>query len=411
MKTVFIINQFANTPDLPGHTRQYEVAKGLEKSGWVVDVFSSDFNLSERRFKKLRNLELIKYEFIQNINWYWIRVLPYKKNNFFRYLNIISFCINLFFILTIKVFMKKLNKNNKLIILASSPQLPATFICLIISKIFSIPFVAEIRDLWPQVLIDLGGKNPKSFLIKTLSLIESFIYSKSKHLVVLSEGAINYVKKKGAKKVSFLPNGSDLEIFKYCKLKKENIKFSKERPFKVLYCGTHGEANDLIRIVEAAELLHSEPVKFILVGDGPTKNMLLKKSAHLKNIIFLSPKPKKEIPNLIANSDAMLLTLKDIPLFKYGVSPNKLYDSYAIGRPVINNVGGIIAKEINSYKIGINAIPEDSKSLSESILYLMNLTRNDREKMSIQARLLAEKKYSRKIINNKYNRILNLYLK
>ena len=93
------------------------------------------------------------------------------------------------------------------------------------------------------------------------------------------------------------------------------------------------------------------------------------------------------------------------------VSPNKLYDSYAIGRPVINNVGGIIAKEINSYKIGINAIPEDSKSLSESILYLMNLTRNDREKMSIQARLLAEKKYSRKIINNKYNRILNLYLK
>ena len=148
-----------------------------------------------------------------------------------------------------------------------------------------------------------------------------------------------------------------------------------------------------------------------MVGDGPTKNMLLKKSAHLKNIIFLSPKPKKEIPNLIANSDAMLLTLKDIPLFKYGVSPNKLYDSYAIGRPVINNVGGIIAKEINSYKIGINAIPEDSKSLSESILYLMNLTRNDREKMSIQARLLAEKIYSRKIINNKYNRILNLYIK
>ena len=60
MKTVFIINQFANTPDLPGHTRQYEVAKGLESLGWVVDVFSSDFNLSERRFKKLRNLELIK---------------------------------------------------------------------------------------------------------------------------------------------------------------------------------------------------------------------------------------------------------------------------------------------------------------------------------------------------------------
>ena len=78
---------------------------------------------------------------------------------------------------------------------------------------------------------------------------------------------------------------------------------------------------------------------------------------------------------------------------------------------MINNVGGIIAKEISDNKIGINAIPEDSKSLSESILYLMNLTRNDREQMSIKARLLAERKYSRKIINEKYNKILNLYIK
>ena len=167
----------------------------------------------------------------------------------------------------------------------------------------------------------------------------------------------------------------------------------------------------MIKVVEAAELLKTHPIKFVLIGDGPTKKILLKKSAHLKNIIFISPKPKKDMPSIIANSDAMLLTLKDIPLFKYGVSPNKLYDSYAIGRPVINNVGGIIAKEISENKIGINAIPEDSKSLSESVLYLMSLTRKEREEMSKRARSLAEKKYSRSIINKKYNKILNLYIK
>lgn len=410
MKTVLIINQFANTPDLPGHTRQFEIAKGLQNKGWRVEVYSSDFNLSERKFKKLKKFDFLKYELIKNINWFWIRVFPYKKNNFFRYINIFSFCINLFFVLFPRLIFKKFYKNEKLIILASSPQILATFLCLILSKIFSVPFISEIRDLWPQVLIDLGNKDPESFLIKIISKIEKIIYSNSEHVVVLAEGSIKYVKGRGAKKVSFLPNGSDLNIFTFRELLPEPKNFSQKRPFNLLYCGAHGKANGLIHVINAAKILINHPIKFILMGDGPTKKNLVKQSSDLKNILFCSPEAKSKMPSIIAKSDAMLLTLKNIPLFEYGVSPNKLYDAYAIGRPVINNVGGNIAKEIKEHNIGINALPENPKSLSEAIVNLMNSPRKLRENMSKRARILAETKYSRQIVVDKYIKILNDYI-
>ena len=405
-KKILIINQFANTPDLPGHTRQYEIAKGLNDKGWNVDVFASDFNLSERRFKKLDKFEFYKYELYKKVNWFWIRVSPYNKNDIFRYFNIISFCINLFLILLIKV-LKKLISRHKLVIISSSPQLPATLIALIIAKLFSVPFVSEIRDLWPQVLIDLGGKRKNSLFIKFLLFIEKTIYLYSDHVIVLAEGSIGHVKEKGAKNISFLPNGSDLNFFKYYDLMPENKTFSNLRTFNLIYYGAHGKANALDTVIDAAKMLKDKPIKFTLMGDGTEKKSLIKKSSNMGNINFLDPKSKKEMALIISKFDAVIITLQDIPLFKYGVSPNKLYDAYAIGRPVISNIGGSIAREIAEKNIGINAKPNDAKSLAKSITELMNLSRSERKEMSKRARLLAETKYSRKIIVSNYNKILN----
>jgi len=410
MKTIFIVNQFANTPDLPGHTRQFELAIGLQKKGWNVEVFSSDFNLSERIFKKLNQFQLFKFELIKRINWFWIRVLPYKKNNIFRYLNIFSFCINVSLLLIYRILENKINPNNKIVILASSPQLPATFFCLLIAKLFGVPFLSEIRDLWPQVLIDLGGKSPNSLLIRFLSFLEKKIYELSNHVIVLAKGSIEYVKERGAKNISFLPNGSDLKHFKYYDLNPEKNGFSNKRPFTLIYYGAHGEANGLENIIEAGKKLKNKPIKFILVGDGPEKISLIKKSINLENIVFLPTISKEKMPELISKCDAVIITLKDIPLFKYGVSPNKLYDAYAIGRPVISNVGGYIGEEINHYKIGFDAYSKSQNLLSDSITKLMNISKEERQKMSKRARELAEKTYSREIIVSKYDSLLNKYI-
>ena len=85
MSKIWIINQFANTPDLPGHTRQFEVAKFLAKKGLEVTVFSSDFNLSKRKFCKLKKMQLSLKENISEVNFIWLRVIPYYRNNWKRH--------------------------------------------------------------------------------------------------------------------------------------------------------------------------------------------------------------------------------------------------------------------------------------------------------------------------------------
>ena len=155
-----------------------------------------------------------------------------------------SFCIHLGLrIFKLKIFfpnfISKFTKPD--IILASSPQLPAAFICLLFSKIIKRPFIFEVRDLWPQVLIDQSNCNKNSFLIKVLDRIQRILYKKSDHVVVLSNGCIEYVKRKGAKNVTFLPNGPDLKIFKKIDPINKISKFDKQNPLKILYTGAHGD--------------------------------------------------------------------------------------------------------------------------------------------------------------------------
>ncbi len=406
-KTLFVVNQFANTPDLPGHTRQYEISKFLVKNGWKINIYSSDFNLSKRKFTKLKNIQIFKKENIAGINWYWIRVFPYKKNNFRRYINIFSFCFLSTSILILHLIIKSFRKDNKIIIFASSPQLPAAFLTLLLAKLFKKKFIVEIRDLWPQIYIDNSSANKDSSFIKLLLKLESYIYKNSDKVIVLSKGSIDYVKRRGAKDVIWLPNGPSLEEFKYFNLPKETHTFSKKRPFKILYAGAHGAVNNLENIIKTAALLKSLPILFVFLGDGPEKIKLIKAAESLKNILFLDPISKTEMPNMIASSDAVLISLKDISLFKYGVSPNKLYDAYAVGRPVISSVGGLINREIENYKIGVTAPPDSPKKLSESIKDLYQTPRKEREQMSKRARALSEKIYSREIINLKYIDLLN----
>jgi len=413
MPKVWLINQFANTPDLPGHTRQYEIAKYLVKKGWEIEVFASDFNLSERRYTKLNNFQLKKTQIFSGIIWHWLWAAPYKKNNWKRYINLFSFCIHLAFrfIGKNRFLLHHFNKyTNPDIILASSPQLPAAFICLIFSKIFKKTFILEVRDLWPQVLIDQSHTKKDSFLIKLLTRIEKKLYEEADHVIVLAYGCIDYVKERGAKNVTFLPNGPDLKVFKQAEIQDHIELFDTKNPLKILYSGAHGESNNLSNVLQAAKLLKNRPVVFTFIGNGPEKLNLMRQSKFLKNVIFKDPIPKSEMPHMISKFDAILVSLKDIPLFRYGVSPNKLYDAYAIGRPVITTVAGAINNEIEKYKLGFTAPPNNPEALANAIIKLLNTSIKDRKAMGNRARSLAENKYSRQIVNDAFDNLLKGYL-
>ncbi len=407
MPKIWIINQFANTPDLPGHTRQFEIAKYLVQRGAEVTVFSSDFNLSKRKFCKLKKTQLSLKEKISGVNFIWLRVIPYYRNNWKRIINLISFSIHIF----LRFIFESIRSSLPNVILASSPQLPAAFISFLLARFFRIPFIFEVRDLWPQILIDLGGKNKDNLLIRILYLIEEILYKKSNLIVVLSKGSEKYVKAKGAKNTTWLPNGPDINKFHKSPLPEHKNGFNKKRPFLIIYAGSHGKANGLDNIINAAKYLAEDPVKFIFVGDGPEKKRLEILAKNLKNVEFKSTLPHSRIPNLIAKADAIIHSLKKVKLFEYGVSPNKLYDAYAIGRPVITSTPGIINEEVEQKRIGVTSPAEDPKELAKAIKKLLRMSRSERVAMGNRARKLAEEVYSRDKINKSYEKIFNKYSK
>ncbi|MBM5802135.1 MAG: glycosyltransferase family 4 protein [Cyanobacteria bacterium K_DeepCast_35m_m2_023] len=127
----------------------------------------------------------------------------------------------------------------------------------------------------------------------------------------------------------------------------------------------------------------------------------------MKSVEFKAPVPKSQIPDLMAEADAIILSLKDVPLFRYGVSPNKLYDAYALGRPVITTVAGAINAEVEEYRLGVTAPPGDAKALAAAIKSLMETPKSERQAMANRAIELAHSIYSRQRINAEYNSLLH----
>mgnify|MGYP001791782008 CR=1 FL=1 len=389
---IWIVNQFANTPEFPGHTRQYEFGKFLTNTGFDVSIFASDYNLTQRCFRKLKPYQIWLQEQTDNLFLNWLYASPYQGNDWRRYLNMLSF--------TTTFLVRVLFYRKPDLVIGSSPQIIVAFAACLVAKLKGAKFYFEVRDLWPQVLVELGGKSSDSLFIKILDAIETWLYQHSDRVIVLSKGCLSYVKDKGAQNAIWLPNGPDLETFKSdfsTEEAKVHYGIDPER-FSLLYAGAHGKANALYTVVKACQFLDQQsPEKFqvILVGDGPEKAALMDLGRDLKCLEFRDPIPKKEIPNLLQSVDAGLLTLEDIPLFKYGVSPNKLYDYYAASKPVVVAVGGLINEEVETYKIGETAYPEKPHELAIAIQTLGERSKAAQLKMGEQAYQLAKTVYSR----------------
>ena len=395
IKRIWIINQFANTPDVPGHTRQYECGQHLANLGYEVTVFASDYNLTQRQYRRLRFPNLWRQERMGLLHWRWLFASPYQSNNWRRHLNLLTFNASL--------VLQMLLLSRPDLVIGSSPQLPAAWLAMRIARLRGAQFIFEVRDLWPQVLIDLGGKSQSSKIVQFLQKLESSLYRLSDHVIVLAKGSTEYVRQRGARMISHLPNGPDLNsttpnLAPY----HAKIKFSVDaNRFCLMYTGAHGEANALDGLIAAGRILEGQfPNRFqiLLVGDGPEKKTLQSLAHEVHCVEFRNPVAKQDIPDLLAAADGLILTLRDVPLFKYGVSPNKLYDYYAAMRPVIVSVGGAVNEEVELHRLGMTAHPESPRQLANAIIQLSELPSSEREAMGERALQLARNVYSRQAL-------------
>lgn len=398
MQEIWFINQYAIAPDLPGGTRHYDFGVELVKMDYFVRIFAADVNLALRRQTRDLQGKLWLEEPINGVLYEWVRTSTYDRNDWRRALNAFNFSFNL--------YRAGLNQPTRPdLIIGSSPNLFAALAAYYLAKRLGSRFFFEVRDLWPQALIDMNSISAGHPMARILRRIEKKLYDYAEHIIVLAEGSIPYLKGKGVpdNRITYIPNGVHPDHFKPKKLREEARKVFGFDRFTLVYTGAHGPANALYTILGAANNLRDEKgIEFVLVGDGPAKADLQRQAQEvgLDNLRFMEPVAKSDMPDLLAAADAAVITLKDARTFYSAVSPNKLFDYLAAGLPVLCAVPGDMAKMVEQYGCGFASPAEDGKALAEQTRSLIKLSKQERDQMGARGRALAFDKFSRpKLVN------------
>ncbi|WP_104037126.1 glycosyltransferase family 4 protein [Vibrio jasicida] len=268
------------------------------------------------------------------------------------------------------------------------------------------PFVFEVRDLWPELPKEMGViKNP--IALGLMSFLEWASYRSAHRCIGLSPGIVKGIKKRGVdeNKVVMVPNGCDLSIFSQPSepWRPEGVK---ETDLMAVFTGTHGIANGLNAVLDAASELQKrgrEDIKLVLIGQGKLKPKLeiKAKELELNNVVFHPPVDKRKLSGLMASADVGLQVLANIPAFYYGTSPNKFFDYISAGLPVINNYPGWLAGMIEQTRCGFVVQPDDPSAFADAL----EKAANQREALTLMganARQLAEGQFDRALLADKW---------
>jgi glycosyltransferase involved in cell wall biosynthesis len=365
--SVYWVNQFAVAPDQPGGTRHYEMARGLNANGHSCALIASDFNLNLRRYLRRGSASdrAIIQEVAADVPFVWLPAGRYERNDWRRALSMLIFAWH---ILHYLVFA---SKPPGTVLVGSTPHLPGAAATWLAARLRRIPFVLEVRDLWPESMVGVDDSMAAP-VVAMLRILSDFLYRRADAIVVLAQPNIERLVDRGADRdrIFYIPNGVDASTFEptatACSIDLPEDK----RTF--VYTGAHGPANGLnIALHAARELMDrgEERAHLLFVGDGPAKDELvaLAEGLELDNVTFADPIPKAEIPTLLHQAHAGLMLLADVEVFRYGVSPNKLFDYLATGLPVITNVPGEVARIVDEADGGVLVPPSDPVALADAI--------------------------------------------
>lgn len=364
--------------------RHYWFSKYLLENEYEPIIFcastlhNSDKNLLSRNEKyTIDEVEKIKFVFV--------KAADYLSNGISRIKNMISFFINLF-----TVTMAIGDSQGKPDIIIASSVHPLTCVAgIVISKKYKVPCIVEIRDLWPESFVAYGFVSKKNPLLKLLYLGEKWIYKKADKLIFTMEGGREYLIEKrwdiahggpiDLDKVYHINNGVDLDTFNY---NKENYQFcdpdlDDSSTYKVVYSGSIRTANNVQIIVDAAKEIRNrgyKDIKIIVYGNGD-KLEDLKRYAfdnHIDNIVFKGRVEKVYIPFILSKCNLNLLDLAQNEIFRFGISPNKLFDYFASGKPTLSLLH--YKDLVEKYQCGATIKSLDIAAIADCIIDVYNMS-------------------------------------
>jgi glycosyltransferase involved in cell wall biosynthesis len=362
MHILFLTDNFPPEVNAPA-SRTFEHCKEWVRSGHDVTIVTCVPNFPKGRvFKGFQN-RIWQTQYIDGIHV--VRVWTYITANegfFKRIFDYLSFMISSFLA---SFFIPKVD-----LIIGTSPQFFTVFSAYMVSLFKRVPWVFELRDIWPESIRAVGAIK-SSRILDHFERLELFLYDKASAIVSVTHAFKTNLINRGVDelKIHVVTNGVDMGRYSHRRKDKELVeKYNLQNKFVAGYIGTHGMAHALNTILDAARTLRNskngDSFKFILLGDGANKNQLQDRAKQegLSNVIFIDTVPKNDVVRYWSILDVSIIHLKKTELFKT-VIPSKLFECMGMGIPILHGVQGESAKIVEAEEVGVLFEPENEHDL------------------------------------------------
>ncbi|HJV17822.1 MAG TPA: glycosyltransferase family 4 protein [Bacillales bacterium] len=406
---ILLINHYAGSNLHGMEYRPYYLAKEWVKNGHNVTIIAASHSHIRTVQPDLK--EDWQEEILDGIKYIWVRTPPYEGNGVKRIINMMVF---------LKALWQKADSLAKTIqpdaVIASSTYPLDIYPARKIAKKAGAKLLFEVHDLWPLSPMELGNMSPYHPFIMVMQKGENDAYRFADEVISLLPKADQHMIAHGMKpeKFHYLPNGIDQEQWEESSelipAEHQSVidQLKNEGKFLIGYAGTHGIANALEYVIEAAEQLKDEPVSFVMVGKGPEREQLVNevKEKDLKNIHFLPVINKKAIPDFLSKMDALYIGWRRSSLYRFGVSPNKLLDYLMAAKPIIHGIeaGNDLVAESGA---GISIPPEDPKRVAEAVKKMLSLPASELHQMGQNGKKFVTSTHDYKIIAKKFSDIMS----
>lgn len=396
---ILLINHYAGSDKYGMEYRPFYLAREWVKLGHKVSIVAASFSHLRNQNPNINGN--VTEEIIEGIRYVWLKTPGYQGNGIARVINIFS-------------FIKRLYSADKEImgfvpdiVIASSTYPFDIYPARYFQKKYGCKCIFEVHDLWPSTLIELGGMNKRHPFIVCTQKAENYAYRKADKVVSLLPKASEYMQNHGMshEKFIYIPNGISKEEWENNNIPVPEqygetfASLKNEGRFIIGYTGSHGMTDTLYTLIEAAVLLKNEPVTFVLVGKGPEKEKIQKKvnNSNLKNVLLLPPVPKSSISKLLDMMDALYIGCERNPIYRFGISPNKLFDYMMAGKPVIQAIeaGNDIVAENGC---GMSIPPENPNVIAEAVIKLVSMTPDKRIKMGLRGKEYVLARHDYKVL-------------
>ena len=399
MRIAYVCHYFVPEPAAPA-ARVHEFARAWVRGGHAVSVITAFPNHPLGRIPPAYRGRWWATEWLDGIRVLrcWLYAVP-NRGVGRRGLDHLSFMLT-----AIAFGLPRLGQVD--VVLASSPTLFSALAAWLMARLRRVPFVMEVRDLWPEAIVGLGLMRPGPG-VRVLAALAQFLYQQAALVVLVTEAFAEHLVAQGVRreKLAVIPNGADTRLFSpAADGSGSRAALGLDGRFVVAYIGSHGLSHGLGAILDAAA--RQPQVTYLLVGDGADRARLLAERDRLglDNVVMRPSVDKAAVPGLYAAADVCLVPLRDVAVFEAFV-PSKLFEMLAAGRPVIGAVRGE-ARDILARSGGALLVePERGDQLAEAVDRL----RADpalRAELARRGRAFAEQHYDRDTLAARYLELL-----